>query len=228
MEDARRELATKDARTNCVNERRRMLMWIGFGTVAVPLLGLTGCGDDEEPMRGNTMDLTTDTTVDPAGAGASDRSSGDSRARYGDQASSDINESVASSSSTARMDESGAPGDQSMRSARSDAGEGESSRMSQQDSSAGRADAQVFASDRGGSGGGMDKVDVSSSQAQSLSYVHEASRVDASAQPRYEEGQQCSNCSLYQGGDQPWGGCPLFAGKRVKATGWCNAYIAAS
>jgi hypothetical protein len=62
-------------------------------------------------------------------------------------------------------------------------------------------------------------------QARSLAYVHNADDVIASEQPRYEQGQACSNCQLYQGkANDEWAGCPLFAGKLVKGTGWCTAY----
>lgn len=38
------------------------------------------------------------------------------------------------------------------------------------------------------------------------------------------DGQNCANCALYQGGSAPQGGCPIFAGKEVKATGWCKSW----
>ena len=72
--------------------------------------------------------------------------------------------------------------------------------------------------------GGMSKVDESSAKAKRLAYVHDASTVSSDEQPRYEEGQQCANCALYQGGSAEWGACPLFNGQQVKRTGWCNAY----
>lgn len=73
-------------------------------------------------------------------------------------------------------------------------------------------------------GGDMPRLDENSQQAQSLGYVHDATTVDASKFPRYEEGQACSNCALWQGGDAEWGGCSIFPGRKVKATGWCNVY----
>jgi hypothetical protein len=71
----------------------------------------------------------------------------------------------------------------------------------------------------------MAKVDEAGGQAVGLGYRHDATTVENA---RYKAGQQCSNCVLYQGGDSEWGGCPLFAGQQVKATGWCSAYAAAS
>jgi hypothetical protein len=38
------------------------------------------------------------------------------------------------------------------------------------------------------------------------------------------DGQSCSTCQLYQGGDAPKGACPIFAGKEVVATGWCKSW----
>lgn len=65
-------------------------------------------------------------------------------------------------------------------------------------------------------------------QAQSLGYVNDASTVDADQFPQYQPGRLCSNCALYQGGDAAEGGCPIFPGKLVKASGWCNVWAAAS
>jgi hypothetical protein len=83
---------------------------------------------------------------------------------------------------------------------------------------------QMASNDSGG-GGSLPRLSEDDSQAKSLSYKHIASDVDSSKQPRYKEGQQCSNCQVYQGKDgEEWGPCPIFAGKAVKATGWCTAY----
>ena len=37
--------------------------------------------------------------------------------------------------------------------------------------------------------------------------------------------QQCTSCALYQAQDDEYGLCPIFAGKRVHATGWCNGWV---
>ena len=73
-------------------------------------------------------------------------------------------------------------------------------------------------------------LDESSPQAQSLGYKHVAEEVDTSKWPKHagEAGskQYCYNCNLYQGqGEEGAGGCPIFAGKQVKAQGWCNAWV---
>lgn len=80
-------------------------------------------------------------------------------------------------------------------------------------------------SQQSGGGGAMPKLSEDDPQAKSLAYVHDAADVVASDQPRYASGQACSNCQLYQGtASDEWAGCPLFAGKLVKGTGWCTAY----
>lgn len=61
-------------------------------------------------------------------------------------------------------------------------------------------------------------------QAVTLGYVEDATTVDVEKYPRYNAGQACSNCALYQGGDAPSGACSIFPGKAVKAAGWCNVY----
>jgi len=58
-------------------------------------------------------------------------------------------------------------------------------------------------------------VDPESSQALALAYVNEST----------VEGQNCSNCALYQNGDEKVGECPLFQGKKVTAGAWCNAWV---
>jgi phosphodiesterase/alkaline phosphatase D-like protein len=37
--------------------------------------------------------------------------------------------------------------------------------------------------------------------------------------------QQCTSCALYQAQDDEYGLCPIFAGKRVHAAGWCNGWV---
>lgn len=86
-------------------------------------------------------------------------------------------------------------------------------------------DAAQAGSQQAGADGSMPKLSEDDPQARNLAYVHNADDVIASEQPRYEPGQECSNCQLYQGTENDeWAGCPLFAGKLVKGTGWCNAY----
>ncbi|HEX9140475.1 MAG TPA: high-potential iron-sulfur protein [Steroidobacteraceae bacterium] len=49
---------------------------------------------------------------------------------------------------------------------------------------------------------------------------------DASMAPGAKPGSKCANCSLYQGGAAAQGGCLIFPGKAVKATGWCITWTA--
>ncbi|CAG4907228.1 high-potential iron-sulfur protein [Paraburkholderia gardini] len=69
------------------------------------------------------------------------------------------------------------------------------------------------------------KVTENDPTAQALGYKTDASKVDKAKFAKYAAGQDCGNCSFFQGkaGD-PYGGCPMFAGKQVAATGWCSAY----
>jgi len=57
--------------------------------------------------------------------------------------------------------------------------------------------------------------------AKALKYVNDASKA-SEAKP----GSKCANCSLYQGGSAAQGGCLLFPGKAVMATGWCATWTA--
>ena len=58
--------------------------------------------------------------------------------------------------------------------------------------------------------------------AKALKYVPDVSKA-AEAKP----GSKCENCKLYQGAaGAPQGGCLLFPGKAVKATGWCASWTA--
>ena len=62
-------------------------------------------------------------------------------------------------------------------------------------------------------------------QAKALAYTHDASTVDADTQPRYQPGQLCKNCALYQGSeDDEWAGCSIFPRRLVNGAGWCNVY----
>lgn len=69
-------------------------------------------------------------------------------------------------------------------------------------------------------------VDPSGPQAMALGYVEDATQADTEKFERYEAGQLCSNCQLYQGtADSAVAGCLLFAGKSVTAGGWCNSWV---
>jgi hypothetical protein len=61
-----------------------------------------------------------------------------------------------------------------------------------------------------------DALDPKSAQATGLKYVEKTTN----------PAQKCNNCQLYQGkAADAWGGCPLFAGKKVAGEGWCSAWV---
>ena len=62
-------------------------------------------------------------------------------------------------------------------------------------------------------------VDESSAQAVALKYVAVSD----------VEGQNCSNCALYQGTPESEAGpCALFPSMNVSGPGWCSAWVAKS
>jgi len=70
------------------------------------------------------------------------------------------------------------------------------------------------------------KVEEKDTQAQSLGYKHDATKVDKAKFAKYQAGQTCGNCGLYQGKPaDAWGACPIFQNKQVSAKGWCSAYV---
>lgn len=71
----------------------------------------------------------------------------------------------------------------------------------------------------------IEPVSPSDPMAAALGYVEDATTTDTAKFTRYEAGQTCANCLLYQAeADREVGGCPLFAGKSVAAKGWCNSW----
>ena len=69
------------------------------------------------------------------------------------------------------------------------------------------------------------KVAESDPTAQALGYKEDASKVDKAKFAKYAPGEDCGNCSFYQGkAADPYAPCPMFAGKQVAAKGWCSAY----
>ncbi|MEJ2603803.1 MAG: high-potential iron-sulfur protein [Gammaproteobacteria bacterium] len=79
------------------------------------------------------------------------------------------------------------------------------------------------AADSGGDG--APRVSLDDPQAKALGYVHDAANVDQSKYARYQAGQACNNCALFQGtGNEEWARCSIFPGKLVHSSGWCSAY----
>ncbi|WP_405236361.1 high-potential iron-sulfur protein [Lentisalinibacter orientalis] len=106
------------------------------------------------------------------------------------------------------------------------AGDAGMSQESAQESGQAAADtAESQAGEAAAAGDGRPKLSVDDPQAKALGYVHDATEVDQSKYARYQPGQACSNCQLFQAkGDEEWAGCSLFPGKLVNAAGWCSAY----
>lgn len=65
--------------------------------------------------------------------------------------------------------------------------------------------------------------DAQAEDGHALNYVNDHTTAD---HPRYREGQQCSQCVFWQGGDAEWGPCqhPQFRDVQVNAEGWCSGF----
>jgi len=62
--------------------------------------------------------------------------------------------------------------------------------------------------------------------AAAIGYRHDAADVDVEKFPRYQPGQICSNCALYQGPpDAEWAPCPALGNRLVAGPGWCVAWV---
>lgn len=69
-------------------------------------------------------------------------------------------------------------------------------------------------------------VDPKDPAAANLGYVADATKVDKAKFPKFAAGQNCGNCTLFQGKPaDASGGCPIFPGKAVHTKGWCSAYV---
>lgn len=63
-------------------------------------------------------------------------------------------------------------------------------------------------------------LSVSAPEAQAVKYVEDAKKANGAT-----PGSNCANCALYQGAyGSTQGPCQLFAGRLVKAGGWCTAW----
>ncbi|UQO37819.1 high-potential iron-sulfur protein [Burkholderia cepacia] len=69
------------------------------------------------------------------------------------------------------------------------------------------------------------KVSEADSTAVALGYLSDATRVNKAKYPKYTTGDECRNCTLYQGkSNNAFAPCPIFGGRQVAAKGWCSAY----
>ena len=67
----------------------------------------------------------------------------------------------------------------------------------------------------------------SNSQAKTLGYKADASKIDSANFPKYTPGQKCAACQMFkaqESGAAP-GACAIFPGKLVSGEGWCDAFI---
>ena len=55
-------------------------------------------------------------------------------------------------------------------------------------------------------------------------YKLDPSKVDKKKYPKYEEGQICGTCQLYEEQSKEFGGCALFPGRQVHVKAWCDAW----
>jgi len=70
------------------------------------------------------------------------------------------------------------------------------------------------------------ELEESDPVAQALGYKKDATKVDKAKFPKFAADQLCSGCQLYQGKPtDPMAPCPTFAGKLVRANGWCSAWV---
>lgn len=77
-----------------------------------------------------------------------------------------------------------------------------------------------FLSSRRARAADLPLVDPASAAAKELGYVPDASQAKAAA-----KGSHCGSCAMYQGAyGSKQGGCHLFPGKDVLATGWCRSW----
>lgn len=68
---------------------------------------------------------------------------------------------------------------------------------------------------------GGPKLAEADPQAAAFDYKDATTKVDTKKFPNHAAKQNCANYQLYQGKPKETaGGCPLFAGKQVAATGW--------
>jgi hypothetical protein len=61
-------------------------------------------------------------------------------------------------------------------------------------------------------------------QAQALSYTENVSSNPPQGYPS-GSGQSCRSCLHYKDLDGTWGTCALFPAHRVRAAGWCSAWV---
>ena len=88
---------------------------------------------------------------------------------------------------------------------------------------AGMAPIPIVLGTRAMAAGELPRLDEADGTAKALSYVHDASSIDAAS--RGGADRICKTCNLYTDASAAWGPCPLFPGKAVSAAGWCKGWV---
>lgn len=70
----------------------------------------------------------------------------------------------------------------------------------------------------------LEPLPTDNPQAQALKYVEDVSANPPAEFPEGSE-QDCANCLHYNAVDGSWGSCALFPGFKVRAQGWCSAWV---
>jgi High potential iron-sulfur protein len=67
----------------------------------------------------------------------------------------------------------------------------------------------------------------SSSQAKSVGYRDDSSKVISASYPKHADGQKCAGCQMFRASQAGMtaGACAIFPGKLVATEGWCDAFV---
>lgn len=67
----------------------------------------------------------------------------------------------------------------------------------------------------------------SNSQAKTLGYREDSSKVISASYPKHAAGQKCAGCQMFRASPAApaAGACAIFPGKLVATEGWCDAFV---
>ena len=67
----------------------------------------------------------------------------------------------------------------------------------------------------------------SNSQAKTLGYREDSSKVISASYPKHAAGQKCAGCQMFRASQAAAaaGACAIFPGKLVATEGWCDAFV---
>ena len=72
----------------------------------------------------------------------------------------------------------------------------------------------------------LNVVQDSDPSAVALGYVSDVKKIDAKKFPQYAAGQNCANCTLFEGTAKDANApCLAFGGNAVSSKGWCSAWV---